>query len=216
MSNKVPSFYTLTSPAIMMFPVLFEKKPYIKNGKEVSKPRFSAQFIIDADSPDVKGMKEVVASLARSKWPDKKFSDMKLPFQDGTKAADKRKAKDKDDAEWQRGKLIMNTKSYTDVRLCVLENGKIVDLESAAMIALHKDKFYQGVEVLAQFNFSAYDASAEDSKDGITTYLNMVLSLNKGTRRSGGRSSSEVFKGYVGTISAEDPTSGMDDIMGSM
>jgi len=43
----------------------------------------------------------------------------------------------------------------------------------------------------------------------VTAYLNMVCVTEKGPKLAGGgQSASEVFKGYIGTTSQEDPTGG--------
>jgi hypothetical protein len=73
-----------------------------------------------------------------------------------------------------------------------------------------KPKFYFGVEVLPQFNFVAYDGVG-NNLDGVTAYLNMVFTTNKGKRLSGGASAAETFKGYAGHTSTEDPTAGGGD-----
>jgi hypothetical protein len=75
--------------------------------------------------------------------------------------------------------------------------------------ATAKDKFYSGVNVLAQFNFEAYDG-VDPNPDGVTAYLNMICSLGTGDRVMGaGASAADVFKGYVGSMSNIDPTGGL-------
>lgn len=216
MTEKLSGTFTLTSPVVMTFPNLLEAKAFMKNGKAKGDPKYSANFVFDAEHPDLKGMKELAAKVARAKWPDTPFSELKFPFISGDKLADKRKAKDKTDGEWQRGKLIISAKSKLQPRLSYLDGGKIVDLETDLAKSLAKDKFFNGAEVLAQFNFWAYEKGDEDSKNGVTAYLNLVLSTGKGKRLSGGQTASEVFKGYAGSVSAEDPTGGdsLDDVVG--
>lgn len=212
---KADGIYTLTSPAILLFANLLEPKPFIKNGKQQGEPKYSASLVFTAEHPDLKAMKEKAASLARTKWPDKPFSELAFPFSNGEKQADKRKAKGKDDGEFLRGQVVLKSSSKYEPRLSVLIGGRIVDLETEALKALHKKLFYNGVEVLGQLNFVAYDPIGENAKGGVTAYLNMVLSTGKGKRLSGGATASEVFKGYVGSVSAEDPTGGdnLDDVL---
>lgn len=214
---KTDGIYNLTSPAILLFAhALLEPKPFMKNGKAQGDPKFSTSMVFAADHPDVKGMKELVAKLARNRWPDKPFSELAFPFSSGDKLADKRKLKGKDDGENLRGQLVLKSSSKYEPRLSYIENGRIIDLETATAKQMAKNKFYSGVEALAQLNFVPYDAIGENAKGGVTAYLNMVLSTGKGKRLSGGASASEVFKGYVGGVSAEDPTGGesIDDIVG--
>lgn len=212
-ASKSDGIYNLTVPVVMQTfgNSLLEAKPFMKNGKAQGDPKYSANFIFPADHPDLKPMKELAAKLAHQKWPDKPLRELAFPFTSGDKVADKRKVKGKEDSEDLRGKVVMNIKSKYEPRISYLENGKIVDLETDTAKQMAKNKFYSGVEVLAQFNFVPYDPIGENAKGGVTVYLNMVLSTVKGKKLAGGKSASEVFKGYIGGVSAEDPTSS-DDI----
>lgn len=215
-ANSLEGIYNLTLPVLMGLSNLLEPKAFQKNGKPQGEPRYSSNLILSAEHPDLKPMKELAAKLAKQRWPDKPFSELAFPFLSGDKLADKRKAKGKSDAEHLRGTVVLNPKSKYQPRLSYLENGKIIDLETDTAIQMAKGKFYNGVEVLAQLNFIPYDPIGENAKGGVTAYLNMILSTGKGKRLSGGQSASEVFKGYIGAPSAEDPTGGdnLDDVMG--
>ena len=206
------AIYNLTEPVPMSFPNLFEARAFGPKGKESGQPKFSANLNFKADSVDLKGLKSLAVKVARARWPDRKLSELKFPFSDGDKLADKAKAKKKD-GEFQRGLVVVAGRSKYEPRLAVFENGKIVDLEGAARAAA-KGKFYPGVEVLATLCLVAYDGVGANP-DGVTAYLNLVLSTNKGTRIAGGASAAETFKGYAGSAKAEDPTvgaaSGLDD-----
>jgi Protein of unknown function (DUF2815) len=220
---------TLQIPVTLMFPQLFEAKPFKnKAGKEQGDPKFSANFIFANDNPELATMKSLAAKLAREKWPDKQFyltttdgqkiQQIMFPFQSGDKQADARKAKGKDDGEFLRGKVIVTSKSKLAPALSYIENKKVHELETDAAKIAHKGKFYAGVEVLAEFNLVAYDAVGDNAKPGVTAYLNKVCSLCRGARIAGGTTSSEAFKGYVGSVSAEDPTApgvgdGIDDML---
>lgn len=212
---KTDGIFNLTSPAILFFPHLLEAKPFMKNGKPQGEPKYSSTLIFNADHPDLAAMKELASKLARQRWPDKPFSELAFPFSSGEKAADKRKLKGKEDGENLRGKVLIKSSSKYEPRLSYLEGGKIVDLETDTAKQMAKGKFYPGVEVLAQLNFVPYDPIGENAKGGVTAYLNMILSTGKGKRLSGGATASEVFKGYVGSVSAEDPTGGnnLDDVI---
>lgn len=216
-ANKTDGIYNLTQPAVLLFTeTLFEAKPFIKNGKPKGEAKFGCNVILSPTHADIEGMKQTAAKVARARWPDKAFTELKFPFTPGDKSADKRKANGKNDAEHLRGQIVINTKSKYQPRLSVIDNGKIIDLDTDLLKAAHKSKFYNGVEALIQLNFVAYEKGDEDAKDGVTAYLNIVVSTGKGKRLSGGATASDVFKGYVGSVSAEDPTAGEDSLAGIM
>lgn len=205
MSEKTDGIYNLTAPAIMTFPALYEARKFKANGKESGEPKFGANFTFEANSEDLKNIKQLAGKIARAKWPDRDLKTLKFPFTAGDKLADKRKAAGKDDGEWQRGKVMISARSKFEPRLAVVLNGKVTDLDGDLKMK-SKNQFYSGVLCYAQFNFVPYDAVG-GNPPGVAAYLNMVFSLNKGERVGGGQSAVEVFKGYQGALSAEDPTS---------
>lgn len=216
-ANKIDGQFNTTHPVIMTFSDLLTPRAFKKNGKEQGDPKYSARLVIPADHPDLDAMKKLATKIARTRWPNKEFSELRFPFVSGDKIADKRKAKGKNDAEWMRGHVVMTAKSKIEPRLAVVNNGRINDLETEVAKQAAKNKFFNGVEVLVQLNFVGYDPIDEESKGGVTPYLNMVISTNKGQRRTGGASPSKVFKNYRGGVSAEDPEAGedsLDDVMG--
>lgn len=234
--TKVDGLYTLTAPVTLAFPSLFDAKPFMRKGKPAGDPKFGASFVFDPESADLKAIKALAVKLAQAKWPGRDVisesrgkiievegqkvqqpPSFKFPFTSGDKLADKRAAalkaagKNEDTkADFQRGKVIIKTASKYAPRMAVLLNGKPVDLTPETQNA-YKGQFYFGVKALAQFNLVAYDKVGETGIDGVTIYLNMVLSLNKGERLAGGQSAAEAFKDYAGTVTDENPTAGMDD-----
>lgn len=237
-SNQVDGLYTLTVPVVMAHPSLITARAFKRNGQEKGEPKFGASFIFDPESVDIKAMKAKAVAVAAAKWPGRQcaaeskvtFKDetvdgqvvkvkvnptFKFPFTSGDVIADKRveklKKEGKEDdkkGDFQRGKVVVKTASKFAPRLAVIVNGKPTDLTEDTTKA-HSSKFYFGVKVLAQFNFVPYDKVGEDGTDGVTVYLNSVLSLNTGEKlSSGGQSAAETFKGYVGQASEEDPTAG--------
>jgi hypothetical protein len=68
--------------------------------------------------------------------------------------------------------------------------------------------FYSGAHLVPSFGLHWYKGD-EGKPDGVSLYLNAVLFAKHGTRL-GGRSANaaETFKGYIGSISSEDPTGG--------
>lgn len=208
--KKDIGLYNLTKPVIMMFPALFEPKTF--KGKGGGEPKFSANFVFDPTSEDLAAMKKVAVAVAKAKHPDIDLKTLTFPFKNGTKSADKRKAKGKDDAEWLRGKAIVVARSKFRPQLGVVEGSQIIDLaDNNDLIAKYKGKFYNGVEAYATLNFVWWDPIKEEDTGGVTAYLNMVLSTGRGKRIGGGGSIADTFKQYVGTMTAEDPTEELDD-----
>lgn len=209
--------FTLTAPALLSHPAIFEAKAFIPKGMKTppagQEPKYSGNFVFEATSEDLKGLKALAAKVARAKWPAPfPLSDLAFPFQDGTKVADKQKAEKKNDkGEFQRGKAILIARSKFPPRISYLENGKIVDAESDAQIAIAKTKIFFGAEVLAQFRFVTHPAIG-GNKQGVNCYLQMILATGKGTKMAGGQSAAEAFKGYVGHATDEDPTGGNQGI----
>lgn len=214
MTEAQAGIFNLTSPVVMTFPNLFAPKAFKgKTGKDLGEPKYSANLVFDPASQDFLDIKALVAKLARAKWPGVDFKTLVLPFINGTKSADDRKAKGKDDNEWMRGKVAIPARSKFQPRLSGVENGRIVDYEDEAVQAAKKAKFFFGAEVLAQLNLVAYDPVGSNGRAGVTAYLNMVMVTGKGTKLSGGATAAETFKGYAGAASMEDPTggAGLDD-----
>lgn len=211
-------------PVVSTFPNLLEAKAVTRNGKATGEPKFSLNLEIDpaTQAELAKALKLKALEIARAKWPGRDFaaetakvdgSGLKriptfvFPFSNGTELADAAKAKGKD-REFSRGKLVLTARSKFQPRLSAIVGGKLVDFEGDA-IKTAKTYFYSGVEVLAQVNFQAYDGVPPSGADGVTAYLNLVVSTNKGKKlASGGPSASEVFSGYLGSISNIDPTGG--------
>lgn len=212
---KLDGSYNLTTPVVMIHPNLHEARQFKdKAGKAKGEPKFGASFVFAPGTPDLDALKVLAVRVARQKWPEVDIKSLKFPFTAGDKLIEKRKAKLSatgkpydGKADFQAGKVVLKSASKYPPRLAGIENGKIVDYEGPTLAA-SKGKFYFGVEVLAQFNLVPYDG--DDGPGGVTAYLNMVLTTNKGERLSGGASASEVFKGYVGHASTVDPTASED------
>lgn len=204
--------YNLTEPVPMIHPNVMVARKFKKDGKEQGDAKFDATFMFKLDSKDLLEIKKAQMATARAKWPDRDFKDPERPFRwvhkDGNKWADRRKEKGKD-GEYARGYVLLTARSKYDVGLAGLENGKIVDYDNEAIRAANAKKFYSGVLSLASFTFVPF---AGELQDGLTCYLNSVLSLNKGPKiGSSAPSAAETFKGYIGSAVAENP---MGDDMG--
>lgn len=212
--------YTLTEPVLLSHPSLFEAKRFRdpKTQKESGEPKFSANFVFEPGSADLKALKQMAAAIARAKFPGRELSTLSFPFKDGTKLADERKEKTakagKDsDGEFQRGKVILVTRSKFPARLSFIESGKIIDVEDPlekddAQVIKAKSKLFFGAMVLGQFRFVTHEVGS--NTPGVNCYPQMILATGKGTRLTSRKPASETFKGYVGSASNEDPT-GLDD-----
>lgn len=221
MADKVDGIYNLTKPAILAHPNLDEPKPFMRDGKPQGEPKYGGSLALDPEGDDAKAIKALAVQVAKSQWPNRdigadfRAGKFALPFQNGSKLADDRKAKKEAagkpaDGEWQRGKLIIPARSKFAPRLAGIVNGHVVDFDGPA-IAANIKMFYFGAEVLAQINLVPYKGVGANP-DGVTAYLNMVLATGKGERISSAKSAAEVFSGYVGHVSQEDPTAGSDEI----
>lgn len=217
----VEGVYSLTAPTVMAFPSLLEAKKFKRNGKETGEAKFGGTFVFEPDAQDLKDMKALCARLAKGKWPGQELAKIKFPFKSGDKEIERRIAKLKKEGkeykgenDFMKGKVVLKASSKYPPRLSVILNGKPVDLDGDALKA-NAGKFYFGVQTLAQFNFVPYDAIEEGDSDGVTAYLNLVLSLNKGDKLTTSRqSAAETFSRYIGHSTEEDPTQvgGSDEI----
>lgn len=205
MADDNSGVYDTTHPVLMFHPNLFVARAFGPKGKETGEPKFSANLAFKADHPDLLPLKKLAAAVARAKWSSRPFSELAFPFTDGNKLADKAKTRRKE-AEYNRGLVIVPARSKFEPRLAAIVNRQIVEYEGDARLAA-KAKFFFGAEVLVQVNLVAYDGVG-NNLDGVTAYLNMVLATGKGTRIAGASSAAETFRGYVGAMSAEDPTVG--------
>lgn len=213
MANKVEAVrFALTVPVVMGHPNLIEPKAFKRNGQSKGDPKYGAIFCIDPNGPDFAGLKEAMAKAAKAFNPNADLKALKFPMTSGEKAVEKYRAKkqkegksDDGKADFQLGKYIVKASSKYQPQLAVLDGGKAIDI-TPDNIGLHKNKFYFGVQAVAEFNFVGYEGQ-DGNPDGVTAYLNSVLSLNRGERLTGG-SAAETFKGVIGNFTSEDPTGG--------
>lgn len=212
MANANPTGrYTLVkAPAILIYNKgLFEATAYQGKGT----PKFSSGFVFAGDHPDLSGIKEAIAGVARAASPGIDLATIGKPLHKGDKLADKRKAKKGDkytgDADWMRGKVVIIGRSQFPPSLSVFEPGRApIDLSDDALKAKYRDKFFFGAEVYAEFAFVWYNAVKEGDKPGVTCYIQSVLATGKGTRMSGARPASDTFAGAIGHLSSESPLGG--------
>jgi hypothetical protein len=207
MSELKEGTVNLTKPTTLTFPNLDEARAVKgKNGQPSGEPKFSSNFELAADHDNLAALKAEAVKVAKAKWPGRDLKELAFPFTSGDKLAEKAQVKGKD-REFSRGKAVLVSRSKYQPRLSAVVNGKIVEIDGNDKGQIKK-LFYSGTDCLAQFNFQAYDGVGSNP-DGVTAYLNMVLSLNRGARLTGGASAAEVFKDYIGSASSEDPTGGL-------
>lgn len=132
------------------------------------------------------------------------------PFADGTIKADAAAEKGKPREE-QRGKIIfkaqkpeMKKDGVTKLqppRLGALENGRIVQFDTADKRALNAHKFFQGAEAYFEVTLATYTGFG----GGVTAYLNDVLVNGKGEAFGSGPSMTEKFNKVHGSVSTVNP-----------
>ena len=217
------SIYQVNTPVTLIHPHVIDPAPFKEKGKTKGDPVYSASFVFPANHPDLPDLKSLILSVAKAKWPgcdviaDVKAGKLRMPFTSGEKVITKAEAKVKATGkeydgkrdEYLKGAIVFKTKSNYPPGLGVVAGGQVVEVTSDNK-ALHKGAFYFGTDCLCRLNFVAYEGEAIGS--GVTCYLDMVVSLNRGKRLSGSKSPAEVFKGVAGLVSTEDPTGGADEL----
>lgn len=204
--TKVDGRIALLKPVRALFCNVLNARKFKKNGKEVGEAKYDATLVLDND--DVKAIKDKMLSVAKAKWPSRDLKELKFPIKKAETVAAKAKAKNKDASIYTDGTFIMAARSKYEPQLSYLDGKKVVEFTEANR-GLAKSKFYNGCYIVAQLNFVPYEG---DEDDGVTAYLDAVLWVKDGPK-IGGVSAAEAFKGYVGTVSGEDPTGGqvLDD-----
>jgi hypothetical protein len=206
MSTAPEGVFSTTVPTPMVYVALAKPKPYIdpKTKKERGEPKFQATFLLPADHPELKPIKDLAIKIARAAWQDVDLKSVIWPFKSGSEYAAKRDAEGKKNNEIFAGKVMLKASSKFQPRLSGTENGQFCDYEGASLEKA-LPKFFAGAEVLFQANLVANEV---DGKRSVTAYLNMIYSTGNGKRVGGGRPASEVFKGYAGHTTEENPTAG--------
>lgn len=204
--------FTLTAPVIMGSEHVVEAFAYPIRGKvnEKGEPQYDAMFGFEPAADDLTALKMVIAKLYGQKWPGRDMNGLARPIQNGTSLAEKGAAKAKADQkannpqEWMRGLVVLKCKSKYRPQLGVVNGRSIIDLDEDAKVAIHKGKFYAGVNALAKFTLFTYEGVGANP-DGVSAQLDAVISLGTGKRLFSRASASEVFKGYQGSVTADDP-----------
>lgn len=185
----------LDSPVRALWPTLFTpRKVKNRRGQETGDPVYSLSLLIDPEHPDLKALKSKIKEVARDKWPDVSLKDLKIPLQDGNKAAEKSEGKGKDGSFFE-DQVVLKTKSkYAP---------SVVDGRTSPPKPTEDQKLiYSGCYVALEINVVAYDAVDDDSKDGVTCYLNSVCFVSPGDRIAG-KDHAATFRSIRGKASDE-------------
>lgn len=215
--------FTFGKAVPVAFADIIAPRAFKKKGQEKGDPKYAGTFVFDADDAELKTLQSEVAKLLQANnTTGKKLKpgrlteeqerlqthvEVKVPWMDGTKYADGQKAKGKD-AEWARGKILVKATSKYQPALGAIVDGKPIDIAGTPEgMAIAKKYFYSGAYVVPSVALHYYTGDAE-KPNGVSLYFNGVLFVKHGARLGGQRSAAETFKGYIGTISQEDPTGG--------
>ena len=184
--------------------VISPKESDFGNGRK-SKLHYETQVGIPLDHPELKELKAKMAAVAKAQFGS--TDGVAFPLKDGTKIADKAKAKGKN-RERCRDMLLLKASSAAEYppSLAYVAEGKGVDVEDN-MRSQVAAKFYPGVWIGEEVNFKAYEGNGSNIPNSVVAYLSNVVSLGYGEKLGGGASSRHAgLIKNVGTVSDDDPT----------
>lgn len=223
-----------TTAKVMTWPTLITAEAQkLKNGEITKDKKFSADFILSQDDPDLLTIKRAVIDEVKRVFSAEYIQAMtacsqggqkptvsgmlgylggrlNLPLTDGTVKADARVALGKTDGEYARGKTVLHTSSReaSPPALGGVVNGRVIDYATADQRAMNAGQFYFGVEAYFKVNVKAYNASS--TVRGVSAYLQTVVTTNTGDRIGPqGASATEDFGHVSGHVSAVNP---LDDL----
>lgn len=174
----------------LVFPNLFEAKPFMRNGKPAGEPKYGLTMLFAPN--DIAGLKAKAIEVAKAKWPGRDLKELAFPLKNGDSLAEKAEAKGKD-GSFYRGTIVLKASSKFKPQVVGADRQPILD----------KDKVYSGCYGYAEINFVPYDAINDGAKDGVTAYVNFVMKSRDG-QRVAGRTAADVFAGIQGGTSNED------------
>lgn len=203
-------------------------KPRTVSESVHEKAKFSANFEIDADDPEVGRLRAAIVRCACEKWPALdigaaiKDGKLNVPFQNGDRLADRAVKNNENPGnknykknrlrEWSRGKMVLTARSEFLPPITIQENGNVVALEDMEAVGRLRNKFfYSGVGVFFAVKLNAYEGVGATGLPGVNAYLRAVESTGKGTPLIARRDPAERFREYRGLASEEDPTGGAGD-----
>lgn len=229
--KEVPT-YTFLSAARAGFLTALTPRAYQVKGQNKGEPKYDGTFILAKDSDDLKAIKDMAIALAKSVHPGKKlvarrltqeelddggYVEIAVPWKDGDKLADKGK-KDGKDYEWARGNVVVKASSKYAPSLSSVATGKVVAYTDTDTRKTHENEFYAGAYFAPLVGFNTYKEEGDPSESGykpggVALWLNALCFVKHGAKLGGkGVNAAEVFKGYAGKATSENPGSNeMDD-----
>lgn len=231
-SNEKPSF-SFTTAVRGTYVHACTAEAFKKNGQAKGDPKYSATFIIDLTDPkqkfDFERLQQEVIGQLKLAYPGKKLVtgraltqeeldagavSVNVPWFKGDREAERLAQKGKaQDGEIYKGKMLVKTSSKYRPALDAIENKKVISFtDDAAIAAAEKKFFYSGAWFVPTFGLNIYPAKGNDN-GGVSLYFNGLLFV-KNDQRLGGRTHNpaEAYKGYLGSISQEDPTGGAEEL----
>lgn len=218
---KIDGRFTFSKPVTLIEfgGELFEARKFKRAGKETGDtPRYGATFLIPlTDTQTVEAVKAKAAEVVKQKWPGRPLSELAFPFKNGDKLYEKKQAalvaEGKPNLEinaFYKGHMVIVARSKYAPILSALEGGKIVEY-SGNRRPLLQPRLYSGALVAPSLNLVPYLGVGNNS-DGVTAYLDHVIWLGEGKRIMNQKSATEVFRGFQGHATTENPTgSALDD-----
>lgn len=219
------NYYTATDLATMVWPKVITPEAYAPKGKAKGKPKFSAQYLLDPEGADYQAIKTKAVAAAKAVWPGADIGalyregKLHMPFEKGDIVIEKKITKAKEEGKEYNpesdahlvGKIVLSTSTgegYPPKLSYLAPNGAVLDVDrlDPAQLAMHKGKFYGGVQAAYSV---ALKGTEVDGKKFVSAYLQSVMSANRG-KQIGGRLASETFSGFAGKVSEADPTVGTD------
>ena len=222
MAFDTSGIYATLTPTTMLWPRLLVAEAFKKDGKAVGDPKYGAAFAFPPDHADLNPLKGKALAVAKAKWPGVPATEIEWPFKSGTKMITENAAKiaanepgvrpmQEDVKKFLDGKAVLQMRTKKQPQLCKMTPQGIITLEGLSL-EQNKGVFYSGVDAIFEVNF--WPNTGSKGEKYITAYLNAVVSYNTGVKiaGSGAPPAAERFKGYVGQVTAEDPTRGtLDD-----
>ena len=220
MSEEVNPYFTAKVGHTMLWPKVITPEAFKTGGKLA----YSASWLFDPEDPELVALKALASNVLREKWPgldlraavaEKKLG---LPWETGDAAIARKTEKLKDAGkeytggdDYKVGKVVLKTTTHkTRPKLAAVVMGKDVSLDTEELIKAHESKFYSGALGLFQIKLGTNEV---EGKKFVTAYLNKIMTSGQGKQIGGGQSAAETFAGFAGTVSAEDPTQGVDDAL---
>jgi hypothetical protein len=215
--------FSFQTPHVCSYSDVLEARRFKKNGVEQGDPKFGGTFVVAPDNPDYLKLKAEIVKLLQAHAPGMKVIanrrltqeeadsgtaiEVNVPWKDGTKFADAEKAKGKN-AEYARGNILLKASSKFQPALAAIENKNVLEFTTPEGIASSKKFFYSGAYLVPSFGLHWYKGDA-NKPNGVSLYLNAAMFVKHGPRLViAQKSAAEAFKGYIGSISEEDPTAG--------